>query len=179
MSTDLKTNMKHHIATEFYGGIERGRCIQITSRNQNGWIQLTGSEAMDLVDTLLEFVADVMEGKTKDKPSLQLFVDRLKAQEAITDKFAAEIERLQESCRRREDRATEASHQASVLANVCADQKREIERLRMEYAEYREVSANESDAREAKIERLREERDTLARMVNRVAELEAALKEDK
>jgi hypothetical protein len=29
------------------------------------------------------------------------------------------------------------------------------------------------------IERLREERDTLARMVNRVAELEAALKEDK
>jgi hypothetical protein len=100
MSTDLKTNMKHHIATEFYGGIERGRCIQITSRNQNGWIQLTGSEAMDLVDTLLEFVADVMEGK------------------------------LQESCRRREDRATEASHQASVLANVCADQKREIERLR-------------------------------------------------
>jgi len=41
-----------------------------------------------------------------------------------------EIERLQESCRRREDRATEASHQASVLANVCADQKKEIERLR-------------------------------------------------
>jgi hypothetical protein len=42
----------------------------------------------------------------------------------------AEIEQLQESCRRREDRAIEASHQARVLANVCADQKREIERLR-------------------------------------------------
>jgi len=28
------------------------------------------------------------------KSSLQLFVDRLKAQEAITDKFAAEVERL-------------------------------------------------------------------------------------
>jgi hypothetical protein len=67
MSTDLKTNMKHHIATEFYGGIERGRCIQITSRNQNGWIQLTRGEAMDLVDTLLEFVADVMEDKTKEE----------------------------------------------------------------------------------------------------------------
>jgi len=36
-------------------------------------------------------------------------------------------------------------------------QRKEIERLRMEYAEYREVSANESDAREAEIERLREE----------------------
>jgi predicted RNase H-like nuclease (RuvC/YqgF family) len=37
----------------------------------------------------------------------------------------------------------------------------EIERLRMEYAEYREVSANESDAREAEIERLREQHQML------------------
>jgi hypothetical protein len=49
---------------------------------------------------------------------------------ALPPDAAGEIERLQESCRRREDRATEASHQASVLANVCADQKRKIERLR-------------------------------------------------
>jgi chromosome segregation ATPase len=46
------------------------------------------------------------------------------------ERMQKEIEILQESCRRREDRASEASHQASVLANVCADQKREIERLK-------------------------------------------------
>jgi hypothetical protein len=63
MSTELKTNMKHHIATEFYGGVQRGLCIQITSREQNGWIQLTAGEAMDLIDTLLEFTERVMEDK--------------------------------------------------------------------------------------------------------------------
>jgi hypothetical protein len=58
--------------------------------------------------------------------------------------YALEIERLRESCRRREDRATEASHQASVLANVCADQKKEIERLK-KYAENRDFAYDAID----------------------------------
>ena len=61
MSTQLKGTTNHHI-TRFWGGTERGQCIQVTSskfsfdRNQPGFIHVTKDEALELAEALLQFV---------------------------------------------------------------------------------------------------------------------------
>ena len=57
MSTELKSEMTSHTATQFWGGDARGVCIQITS-NEEGFIQLTMEEAAALCNTLGLFIVD-------------------------------------------------------------------------------------------------------------------------
>ena len=47
MSTEIETKMTEHTANEFWGGDDRGICLQITEMGprQNGYIQLTMEEA--------------------------------------------------------------------------------------------------------------------------------------
>jgi len=90
------------------------------------------------------------------KSSLQLFVDRLKAQEAITDKFAAEIERLKEENDGLRDHLKAFEDSGGVAAHA------------------------EVFRRGADIKRLREENTRLRSLVEFEPDLEAALaKEDK
>lgn len=69
MSKDLPTAMKSHTMTEFWGGNERGVCVQVTAAEikvadtvsdqiQNeGYITLTMLEAATLANELASFVA--------------------------------------------------------------------------------------------------------------------------
>jgi len=56
MSTDIETKMKHHEATEFWGGDEKGKMLQITDAESNRYIQVDLSEATALANALSEFV---------------------------------------------------------------------------------------------------------------------------
>lgn len=70
MSTEMETEMESHSATSFYGGMFRGVCLQITTRNipfcksaeeqiqQPGYIHLTISEARALRDTLDKWLGE-------------------------------------------------------------------------------------------------------------------------
>ena len=61
MATNLKSNTPQIDLTRFWGGKERGSCIQISTPNRNGEnfqresIQLTRSEACALAMDLLDF----------------------------------------------------------------------------------------------------------------------------
>lgn len=62
MSTDLKTaiaenNDDVHV-TSFFGGTERGRCIQLTNGATGDHIQLTKAQMVDLISTMCEWLAD-------------------------------------------------------------------------------------------------------------------------
>lgn len=68
MSTEIKSMMKDHSLTEFWGGVDKGTCIQITSENleikdtvleqiqEENFIQLTLKEALILCIDLNNFV---------------------------------------------------------------------------------------------------------------------------
>jgi hypothetical protein len=63
MSTELKTKMSDHSMTQFWGGDNRGVCVQITASaplqvydTVEGWIQLTMEEAAALCSDLSAFV---------------------------------------------------------------------------------------------------------------------------
>ena len=47
MSTEIETRMTEHTANEFWGGDDRGICLQVTEAEsrQDGYIQLTMAEA--------------------------------------------------------------------------------------------------------------------------------------
>lgn len=55
MSTELDTRMAEHYITEFWGGSERGVCLQVT-RNDRLFIQLTMEEAAALCNDLGAFI---------------------------------------------------------------------------------------------------------------------------
>ena len=57
MSTDIETKMKNHEATEFWGGEDKGKMLQITDAASNRYIQVDLSEASALANALSEFVA--------------------------------------------------------------------------------------------------------------------------
>ena len=66
MSTEVKSHTKNFLLTRFFGGNERGTCLQITNKemNQNAeWehITVTREEAIHLAHDLLNFVADEQE----------------------------------------------------------------------------------------------------------------------
>ena len=67
MSTELKSNTEGFALTRFFGGTERGVCIQVTDTNAgvvnaNGsHIQLTKEQASGLIDDLLDFVNNKSE----------------------------------------------------------------------------------------------------------------------
>ena len=69
MATEVNTAMQNHVMTEFWGGDDRGMCVQITSKNiqlrdtaeeqlreSEGFIQLTMEEAAALCNALTGFI---------------------------------------------------------------------------------------------------------------------------
>jgi len=59
MSTDIKTDLPRHSLTEYYGGDERGICVQITAlkmEDGDGYITLSSEEAEILIKDLKGFV---------------------------------------------------------------------------------------------------------------------------
>lgn len=69
MATEVNTAMQNHVMTEFWGGDDRGMCVQITSKNiqlrdtaeeqlreSEGYIQLTMEEAAALCEALGGFI---------------------------------------------------------------------------------------------------------------------------
>jgi hypothetical protein len=91
---------------------------------------------IERLDGLCVQVIDLMKKKDAEierlKSSLQLFVDRLKAQEAITDKFAAEAARLRN---RVGDRGLEVVMIDGVGHYVSEVVRGEIERLKRDCIE--------------------------------------------
>ena len=66
MSTELK-GTKDHTLTRFWGGKERGQCVQVTARefsmdrNKPGFVHVTKDEALELAEALLQFVNETRE----------------------------------------------------------------------------------------------------------------------
>ena len=70
MSREIKTEMKNHSITQFWGGDNCGSCLQITSEisnistnvpdqlQQEGFIQLTMEDAVDLCNSLFFFIKE-------------------------------------------------------------------------------------------------------------------------
>ena len=71
MSTTIKTTMRDHTAKRFWGGDDRGNCLQITASSplrihesvgdqlqEEGFVQLTMEEAAELCSTLGEFITE-------------------------------------------------------------------------------------------------------------------------
>jgi len=56
MATDLKTRDKAVMMTRFYGGEERGTCVQV-STDYGEYIRLTREQAEQLALDLLDFAA--------------------------------------------------------------------------------------------------------------------------
>jgi hypothetical protein len=62
MGTHINTKMTHHDIKEFWGGDERGVCLQITASSawqtigDEGYIQVTMEEAAELCNDLARFV---------------------------------------------------------------------------------------------------------------------------
>ena len=81
MSTDIETRMKDHTITEFWGGSDRGMCVQITAADiriaptvadqlqTEGFIQLTVEEAAILCGDLADFVRQRTLPKTMEEKS--------------------------------------------------------------------------------------------------------------
>jgi len=60
MATDLKTRDKAVLMTRFYGGAERGTCVQVSSNRYKEQVQLTREQAAQLAHDLMAF-ADGLE----------------------------------------------------------------------------------------------------------------------
>lgn len=65
MGSELKTDMRRHIAKKFFGGEKRGVCLQITAADPakdgfeaESFIQLDLLEASELVNTLQGFIKE-------------------------------------------------------------------------------------------------------------------------
>lgn len=61
MSKDVFENEKY-ILTQFYGGIEEGVCIQLTSKSRKEYIQLNKVEVIELMIQLLKWIKEGLEG---------------------------------------------------------------------------------------------------------------------
>jgi hypothetical protein len=71
MSTELKTTTDAFTLTRFYGGEQRGVCVQVTQPNPNydsdaggpmfNYVQLTRDEARQLAKDLMDFAAGAEE----------------------------------------------------------------------------------------------------------------------
>jgi len=55
MATELKTQAQGVKMTRFFGGLERGVCVQVDSNKFRGNIQLTREQARRLAQDLLAF----------------------------------------------------------------------------------------------------------------------------
>ena len=55
MATDLKSHANRVSLTRFFGGSDRGVCVQVTEQTQNAFVQLTRAQAAALAADLLDF----------------------------------------------------------------------------------------------------------------------------
>jgi len=67
MSTDMKGTSRH-LLTRFWGGDDRGVCLQVTIREfmglhsyEEGYITVSKQEALELADALLKFANNTLE----------------------------------------------------------------------------------------------------------------------
>lgn len=66
MSTDMKGTSRHQL-TRFYGGEDRGVCLQVTIREFTGgffdesFITVNKQEALELADALLKFANNTLK----------------------------------------------------------------------------------------------------------------------
>lgn len=67
MSTEMKGTSRHQL-TSFWGGEDRGVCLQATIREfmgptsyAEGYITVNKTEALELADALLKFYRDTLE----------------------------------------------------------------------------------------------------------------------
>jgi hypothetical protein len=93
MSTEIETNMTEHTAVEFWGGAQRGVCLQVTASKplkacdciaeqlqEEGYIQLTMEEAAALCNALGAFV---QREAVRRQELLKAEIERLKI-DAVT-----------------------------------------------------------------------------------------------
>jgi hypothetical protein len=55
MSTKLKSHAADVSLTRFFGGSDRGTCVQVTERVTHNYVQLTRAQAAALAADLLDF----------------------------------------------------------------------------------------------------------------------------
>jgi hypothetical protein len=59
MSTYLETEMTEHTACKFWGGDERGMCVQVSKNDASAaYLVITLAEATALVNTLMPFIKE-------------------------------------------------------------------------------------------------------------------------
>lgn len=58
MSAEIKTEMKEHVLTKFWGGDDRGFCVQVADKSGLHHIQLTMEEAAALCNALHKFIKE-------------------------------------------------------------------------------------------------------------------------
>ena len=68
MGTDMKGTSRH-LLTRFWGGDDRGSCLQVTIREfmgpyEEGYITVSKQEALELADALLKFHYGTLEEET-------------------------------------------------------------------------------------------------------------------
>ena len=63
MATDLKTSTSNVQLTRFFGGEDRGVCVQVSSTKWNEQVQLTRAQAFALAQDLMQFA----KGKEKEQ----------------------------------------------------------------------------------------------------------------
>jgi len=64
MATTVFENEKYSL-TKFWGGVERGQCIQLTIGDGKEWIELTRDEAIELAIQLLRWAKESIEEERK------------------------------------------------------------------------------------------------------------------
>jgi hypothetical protein len=55
MSTELKSHADDVTLTRFFGGSDRGVCVQVTERVTHNFVQLTRAQAAALAADLMDF----------------------------------------------------------------------------------------------------------------------------
>ena len=59
MGTEIESSLQHHLLKEFFGGVDKGICLQVTTitpdNPQNGYIQLDLTEAAELAYQLGQY----------------------------------------------------------------------------------------------------------------------------
>lgn len=60
MSTQMCSNTRFQL-TRFWGGTQRGTCLQVTAGLQEGYVQVTKEEALALAESLLRFANGTLE----------------------------------------------------------------------------------------------------------------------
>lgn len=67
MATDLKSHADDVMLTRFFGGSDRGVCVQVTDRVTRNYVQLTRAQAAALAADLLDFAQGREEERNQEE----------------------------------------------------------------------------------------------------------------